>query len=138
MLSFQDLVPTIITAIEAESGKPVGNGRVPGNVQSTPAATFAIVYQLGGNQTETAHGFVSDMTWVDIQVTSAGENSRQSNWMADQARTALLGKTGNDYTHALEPDGLTICARRLDELATTSFFEGVWQTVERFRFLVTE
>ena len=138
MLAFSDLVPAVVTAIETESGKPVGNHRVPGAAQTTPDAQFAIVYHLGGDQGETAMGFVNDMVWVTVQVTSVGETAKHANWMADKARTAILGKTGGVYVQAIEPDGLTVCARSIDELPFTSYEEGVWQTAERFRLLVTE
>lgn len=138
MLAFEDLVPSVVTAIETQSSKPVGNHRVPGSVQDTPAAPFAIVYHVGGEREDTAYGFAHDMAWVTVQVTSVGETAKQANWMADQARDAILGKTGGSYNQALSPAGLNVCGRSLEDIAVTTFEEGVWQTTERFRLLVTE
>lgn len=138
MLAFSDLVPTVVAAIEAQSGLPVGNARIPGTAQATPDAPFAIVYQVAGTQNETAQGFPSDMTWITIQVTSVGENATQSSVMADMARTAILGKSGGSYVQALDPDGLTVCGRSIDDLPRTFYDEGLWQTTETFRLLVTE
>lgn len=138
MIELRHIAPTVAAAIAATSGKQVGNARIPGKESEQPELPFAIVYHLArGEGGETAIGFPHDMTWETIQVTSVANSAERAGWMADQARNAILGKTGGAWTNVLDPDGCEICGRRLGTSGGISLVDGLWQFAERYSFLVT-
>jgi hypothetical protein len=137
-LNLQHLVPSVIEAIETESGKPVGNSRPPGTPAELEGIPYAVVYQLLTDFLEpTSFADPHDMVWVAIQVTSVAESAQQANWMADQVRRAIIGRAGQDWIHAITPSGLEICGRTLAITVGVEEEDGVFNATERYRLLVT-
>lgn len=137
MIDLTGLAPAIVTAIETESGRPVGDGRLPGPENTNPAMPFAVVYELPSPHEATAFGFPNDMTWLHIQITSVGETASQARWMSGQVRAAIVGKTGGTWTQPIDPAGLEICARNIDEWGGPVGEDGTVNVHDRYRFLIT-
>ena len=139
MLSTAGIVPAVITAIETESGRPVGHSRIPGTETEVPTAPWAIVYQLRNEDvrptsyTEDTY----DMTWIAIQVTSTGEVAQQAEWMSDQAREAILGRTAGDWKRPITVSGAKVIARTWAMTDRVDQEYGVWQSVSHYRLLVS-
>lgn len=137
-MNLRNVVPAVVSAIETETSVPVGNNRLPGSNAEILSPPFAIVYHLSNAADVTSYTSNPwDMMWVAVQVTSVGKTANQAEWMADRCREAVLGRTAGDWTQPIEPDGATVCGRSLFMSAGTVLEEGMWQTVEQFRLMVT-
>ena len=140
MLNTAAVVPAVIEAIKAESGRPVGNHRIPGADTEVPEPPWAVVYEIPNEEvrptsyTEDTY----DMVWLEIQVTATAEISQQAAWMADQAREAILGRSGGGWKQPITiPDGLVIgrtwaMTNRIDD-----HYQGVWECHARYKLLVS-
>lgn len=137
-MNLQHLCPSVAAAIKAQSGRPVGISRPPGSPVELAGEVYAIVHQLFTDVNEpSSFADPYDMIWIGIQVTSVAENSEQASWMSDQVRLAIIGRTGGVWNQAIEPTGLQVCGRTLAISAGIEEEDGVFNSYERYRLLVT-
>lgn len=138
MILTAEIVPAVITAIETETGRPVGHGRIPGTEKEIPNPPFAIVDQLWSNANETSYTQnPQDMMWFNLQVTSIGRTGDQTSRMADKVRYALLGTNASGWVYPIEGAGFVVGGRMLDSTATMEVEESMFQLPERYRLLIT-
>lgn len=137
-MNLQYLAPAVIEAIKAQSGKPVGLSRPPGSPSEMAGEVYAVVYQLFTDVNEpSSFAEPYDMVWQGIQVTSIAESGEQASWMSDQVRMAIIGRSGGDWIQPISPTGLQVCGRTLAISAGIEQEDGVFNSYERYRLLVT-
>lgn len=93
------------------TGRTGDVGRAP----DPPALPYWILYPIPGGGPVGPPAIPDADVALPYQITSVGGRADQAQWLADQARSALL-HTEDDgrYTHPLDPDGLTVMAVTAD------------------------
>ena len=111
-------VDAVITRLEAETGKQAGRAEAP----SDETLPYMVVYPLPSAERDgDLKDYDSLQTWV-FQITSLGGTAEQAEWMADQARTALVG------TDTLTVTGRSIQRVESDTIGGTPVRDPAGQT----------
>lgn len=153
MIERRPVTLLVAAAVKAGSGKPVGLGKIPTADDGITAVNppYHILYSmplaLGGapladmNEDVTLTYQVTSVSGPDPAIPQSVPSVEQAEWMADKARTALLGRdpaTGL-WLHTIAPAGWSCMGRRLDiePGAADSPQSAIISYVQRFQFDLT-
>ncbi|WP_329131547.1 hypothetical protein OG552_10490 [Streptomyces sp. NBC_01476] len=143
----------VAAAITAESGKPVGLGKMPRSDDGvTPVLPpYHILYSIDStfdgapftDENEDAHLVyqVTSVSGPDPEIPQSGGDQTQTEWLADKARIALLGRnpTTGAWLHNITAPGYQCMSRGIDiePGAVPDPADGIMSYVQRFRFDLT-
>lgn len=146
MIARRLVTNALATLLTSATGLPVGRGRTPGG---------KLPYYLLYSVDTTVHGpaladtlddativyQVTSVSGPDPAVSGSAGSLEQAEWLADKARTAVLGRdpaTGL-WLHTLPVSGTKVMGRSLDTEpgATSDPADGIITYVQRFRFDLT-
>jgi hypothetical protein len=142
----------VVDTLSTASGMPVGRGRKPTDGAAPP---FYLLYSVGtsvsgaplADMNEDAHPVyqITSVSGADTSVAQSTASQDQLEWMADKARSALLGRDPGTglWLYPLTVPGVSCMARSLDiDLGnqpggTPEQEAGIMTYVQRFRFDLT-
>jgi hypothetical protein len=144
---------TVASVLVAATGMPVGVGKLPPSPDGTTDVIppyyvlYALPLTLSGapladmNEDASVVYQVTSVSGPDPRVPQSTSAEDQAEWMADKARTALLGRdpvTGL-WLHNVAPAGWKTMCRELDVEpgADSSAGDAIISYVQRFRFDLT-
>lgn len=133
-------VTNAIVEALADAGLAVGLAEKPEGVgwQGAPGQSafvgYVVVYPMLGGITDGPIGNFNADAWAVYQLTSVGGNEEQCEWVADEARVAMLAArpAGDDWKVAHVVLDVLGGAVREDDVQPS-----VWYSPERYRVAVT-
>ena len=147
MIKSRVFTDTIITALAAGSGKPVGHGRRPDGNPTSYFILYRVDRQTSGapfsdlNEDATLIYQVTSVSAPDPEDPNSFGTQSQLEWLEDKAREVFLGRdpvTGQ-WLHALAPPGMKVIGRRPDAEpgGTADPADGIMSSAIRFAFDLT-
>lgn len=119
--------------VETGTGLPCGLGEAPPDPRGGDGlGGYSIVYPIGGGGYggPSLSGPPPDPTWV-YQLTCAGGDADQAQWVADLVEALLLGADRPAV------DGLVVMGVEKEPPASPVLGELLWSVPDRYRFAVT-
>lgn len=133
--------------LTSATGIPVGRGRKPDNTNPPYFLLYGVTAQTGGapftdlNEDSSLVYQVTSVSGPDPATPESHGVADQAEWMADKARTALLGRdpTTGLWLHELTIPGIRVIGRSLDTEpgGTNDPADAIMSYVQRFRFDLT-
>jgi len=153
MIERRPVTLLVASVLAQASGKPVGLGKIPPSPDGTTEVVppyyilYSIPLMLGGapladrNEDAAVTYQVTSVSGPDPRVGQSTSAEDQAEWMADKARTALLGRdpvTGM-WLYDVAPPGWKTMCRELDiePGADSSAGDAIISYVQRFTFYLT-
>lgn len=147
MIERREVTQAVAALLAAGSGKPVGRGAIPPGGEPPYYLLVAISTTLSGPPLADENPDMSVVYQVTAVTGPAASTpgsyavADQAEWMADKARTVLLGRdpaTGQ-WLHPLTIPGARVYARSLDTEpgGSTDTSDAIINNVQRFRFDLT-
>lgn len=147
MIKSRVFTSTLIAALAAASGKPVGCGRRPDGNPSSYFIVYRIDRKTGGapfsdlNEDATLIYQVTSVSAPDPDQPDSFGTQSQLEWLEDKAREVFLGRdpVTRRWLHDLDPPGMKVTARRPDAEpgATPDPADGIMSSAIRFAFDLT-
>lgn len=146
--ALENVTGALIAALIAVTGRAVGDATAP--PQADAAAGYLIVDQIPGGYSDGDIAQPDGTTYRTYQVTAVASTRRQTEWLRDRARWAVLARDANGFTHPIDDydlNGVTktlatdqqlrVCDRSFDSDGGVTPEGIVFNAVERYELWVT-
>ncbi|MFF6903510.1 hypothetical protein [Streptomyces hydrogenans] len=147
MIERREVTHAVAAALAAGSGKPVGRGAIPPGGEPPYYLLVAVSTTLSGPPLADENPDMSVVYQVTAVTGPAPSTpgsyavAEQAEWMADKARTVLLGRDPNtgQWLHPITVTGATVYGRHLDTEpgGSSDPSDAIIDNVQRFRFDLT-
>lgn len=137
-----ELTTELVTVLAADVGRPVGDGKAPGDEQAAASYPYAIVYSIVSGPVDEATGsvtFPDREQLMSYQVSSIGLTREQADWMAHKCRRAITDGTvsPNGWRLEIGTTNTLVIDRRHNLSSGTNQEADVWRSNDRYQLMVT-